>query len=84
MTVLLMASIPNPLFDLAGLMCGHFQLPFMKFFLPTLIGKAVNKVSIQVIFIIVAFSNHMMTGILEFIGKFAPTAKTSIFDAIEE
>jgi len=24
MTVLLMASIPNPLFDLAGLMCGHF------------------------------------------------------------
>lgn len=23
-TVLLMASIPNPLFDLAGLMCGHF------------------------------------------------------------
>lgn len=45
-TVLCMASVPNPLFDLAGLMCGHFQIPFMTFFLPCLIGKAVNKVSI--------------------------------------
>jgi len=27
-TVLLAASIPNPLFDLAGLTCGHLQIPF--------------------------------------------------------
>jgi hypothetical protein len=26
--VLLGASVPNPLFDLAGLMCGHFNVPF--------------------------------------------------------
>jgi len=45
-TVLVAASIPNPLFDLAGIMCGHFQVQFTTFFLATLIGKAINKVSI--------------------------------------
>eukprot|EP00826_Nyctotherus_ovalis_P035787 TRINITY_DN3105_c0_g3_i6.p2 TRINITY_DN3105_c0_g3~~TRINITY_DN3105_c0_g3_i6.p2 ORF type:complete len:108 (+),score=10.60 TRINITY_DN3105_c0_g3_i6:690-1013(+) len=46
--VLLCASIPNPLFDLAGLMCGHFLIPFRTFFIATAIGKAIIKVSIQV------------------------------------
>lgn len=50
--VLLAASIPNPLFDLAGLTCGHFGIPFATFFGATLLGKAVFKVSIQVLFII--------------------------------
>uniref|UniRef100_A0A182T6R0 Vacuole membrane protein 1 n=1 Tax=Anopheles maculatus TaxID=74869 RepID=A0A182T6R0_9DIPT len=39
--ILLCASIPNPLFDLAGITCGHFLVPFWKFFGATLIGKAV-------------------------------------------
>lgn len=46
--VLLCASIPNPLFDLAGLMCGHFLIPFKTFFIATAIGKAIIKVSMQV------------------------------------
>jgi vacuole membrane protein 1 len=50
--VLLAASIPNPLFDLAGLTCGHFGIPFATFFGATLLGKAIFKVSIQVLFII--------------------------------
>ena len=45
-TVMIAASIPNPLFDLAGVTCGHFQIPFGTFFLATFIGKAINKVSI--------------------------------------
>lgn len=44
--VLLAASIPNPLFDLAGLTCGHFLIPFATFFGATFIGKAIIKVSI--------------------------------------
>jgi len=59
-TVLLLASVPNPLFDMAGLMCGHFQVAFSTFFLATLIGKAFNKVSIQVCFIILGFSKQQM------------------------
>ncbi|KAG8320341.1 Vacuolar membrane protease [Homalodisca vitripennis] len=41
--ILLCASVPNPLFDLAGIMCGHFLVPFWTFFGATLIGKAVIK-----------------------------------------
>lgn len=55
----------------------------MTFFLPCLIGKAINKVSIQVIFLIIAFSKNMMKGILAFMANFAPGIAKSIGDAIE-
>ncbi|NWU79298.1 VMP1 protein, partial [Onychorhynchus coronatus] len=45
--ILACASIPNPLFDLAGITCGHFLVPFWTFFGATLIGKAVIKMHIQ-------------------------------------
>ena len=51
-TVLLCASIPNPLFDLAGLLCGHFGIPLWEFLGATIIGKAAIKVHIQMIFTI--------------------------------
>ena len=41
-------QVPNPLFDLAGIMCGQFGIPFWEFFLATLIGKAIIKTHIQV------------------------------------
>lgn len=47
--ILACASIPNPLFDLAGITCGHFLVPFWTFFGATLIGKAIIKMHIQVI-----------------------------------
>ncbi|KAL2469913.1 Vacuole membrane protein KMS1 [Abeliophyllum distichum] len=31
-TILVLASVPNPLFDLAGIMCGQFGIPFWEFF----------------------------------------------------
>ena len=43
------AQIPNPLFDLAGITCGHFLVPFWTFFGATMIGKAVIKMHIQVL-----------------------------------
>jgi hypothetical protein len=46
--ILFFASIPNPLFDLAGFTCGHFLIPFTTFFGATLLGKACIKASIQV------------------------------------
>lgn len=64
-------------------MCGHFQIPFFTFFIATLIGKAINKVSIQVVFIIVAFSQHMMSGILAWMSFWTPSLATSIGDQIE-
>ena len=58
--ILIFASVPNPLFDLAGLMCGHFLVPFWKFFLATLIGKAVIKTHIQTVFVILACNPHVL------------------------
>ena len=42
--ILLLAAWPNAAFDLCGICCGHFQMPFWQFFGATFIGKAVLKV----------------------------------------
>ncbi|WZY70192.1 hypothetical protein YC2023_002432 [Brassica napus] len=57
---LVLASVPNPLFDLAGIMCGQFGIPFWEFFLATLIGKAIIKTHIQTIFIICVCNNQLL------------------------
>jgi uncharacterized membrane protein YdjX (TVP38/TMEM64 family) len=62
-TILVLASIPNPLFDLAGIMCGQFGIPFWKFFLATLIGKAIIKTHIQTVFIIAVCNNQLLNWI---------------------
>jgi hypothetical protein len=62
--ILLCASIPNPLFDLAGLTCGYFLISFSRFFSATIIGKAIIKMSIQTIFIIFLFSEHHIEQII--------------------
>ncbi|XP_022930479.1 vacuole membrane protein KMS1-like [Cucurbita moschata] len=60
LTILLLASIPNPLFDLAGIMCGQFGIPFWEFFFATLVGKAIIKTHIQTIFIIAVCNNQLL------------------------
>jgi len=41
--VLIMASYPNIAFDLCGIACGHFLMPFWTFFGATFLGKAVVR-----------------------------------------
>lgn len=57
---LIFIQIPNPLFDLAGVTCGHFLVPFWTFFGATLIGKAVIKMMIQKMFVIIAFNEALI------------------------
>lgn len=73
-TILACASIPNPLFDLAGITCGHFRIPFKTFFSATAIGKAVIKVHIQMIFVIAIFRKES----LEWIIRVIQTISTSL------
>ena len=54
--ILFFASYPNMMFDLCGLLCGYFQYPFLKFFLPTLIGKTLVKATGQSVFIYYIFT----------------------------
>lgn len=58
--ILACASIPNPLFDLAGLTCGHFLVPFWTFFGATVLGKAVIKMHIQKMFVIISFNETLV------------------------
>jgi hypothetical protein len=43
--IFLLAAWPNALFDLCGICCGHFLMPFWQFFGATLMGKALVKVT---------------------------------------
>lgn len=64
-TILACASIPNPLFDLAGITSGHFRIPFKTFFTATFIGKAIIKVHIQMLFIIAIFRKETLNTIIK-------------------
>ncbi|KAJ9068279.1 hypothetical protein DSO57_1030362 [Entomophthora muscae] len=48
--IFICASIPNPLFDLAGITCGHFLVPFATFFSAVVFGKGFVKAPLQVRF----------------------------------
>lgn len=48
-------SWPNAAFDLCGICCGAFLMPFWEFFGATLIGKGVVKVSGQAMFFVALF-----------------------------
>ncbi|XP_035710276.1 vacuole membrane protein 1 [Folsomia candida] len=67
--ILACASIPNPLFDLAGITCGHFLVPFRTFFGATVIGKAVIKVHLQMLFVILAFNQDFLDRVVSLIRK---------------
>ncbi len=41
-TIFVLAFIPNPLFDMAGIAAGALRLHWAKFFLPTLAGKVLK------------------------------------------
>lgn len=81
--ILAAASIPNPLFDLAGITCGHFLVPFWTFFGATLIGKAIVKMHIQKMFIIFVFSEQYVLAFLSFI-KVVPGFGPSLYSFLEE
>lgn len=49
LTICVLAAIPNPLFDLAGIISGVTKYPLQKFLLATFIGKTIKFVVIAVI-----------------------------------
>ena len=59
--VFLMAAWPNALFDLCGICCGHFMMPFWEFFLAVLLGKCFVKANMQAFFFITVFTPRYYT-----------------------
>ncbi|NXE06132.1 VMP1 protein, partial [Lophotis ruficrista] len=76
------ASIPNPLFDLAGIFFGHFLVPFWTFFGVFLIGKAVIKMHIQAIFL--PPSGLWGEDFLKFFGHAIPSIGPSLQKPFQE
>eukprot|EP01118_Nematostelium_gracile_P017497 TRINITY_DN748_c0_g1_i1.p1 TRINITY_DN748_c0_g1~~TRINITY_DN748_c0_g1_i1.p1 ORF type:complete len:398 (-),score=89.07 TRINITY_DN748_c0_g1_i1:28-1221(-) len=70
--VLLMAAYPNMAFDLCGICCGHFLMPFWQFFGATFIGKALIKVNLQACFFIMLFSKEYLSRFVAFIDRLFP------------
>eukprot|EP01134_Creolimax_fragrantissima_P007655 CFRG7655T1 len=70
--VLLMSAWPNMAFDLCGICCGHFLMPFWTFFGATFIGKAIIKVNMQAVFFIGLFTDKYMKRIVSFISAITP------------
>ena len=58
-------QIPNPLFDLAGILCGHFGVKFFTFWGATFVGKALVKNNIQSMGIILLFSEDILDWLLQ-------------------
>lgn len=56
--ILAFAAWPNAMFDMCGIACGHFLLPFWTFFGATFIGKALIKVHFQSAALIAIFSQE--------------------------
>lgn len=73
--VLAMSAWPNAAFDLVGVACGHLGVPFMTFFVATLIGKAFIKVNGQCIFFVYWFrNNELVIKMISELISFLPAA----------
>lgn len=68
--VFLLSAWPNAAFDMCGICCGAFQMPFWSFFLGVWTGKACVKVMLQAIFFILLFSDHFLNLFLNFIKNY--------------
>jgi len=66
--VLAFASWPNAMFDLCGMACGHFLIPFSTFFGATFIGKALIKVNLQAAFFILIFRDEYLQMLVNLIS----------------
>jgi len=71
--VILMAAWPNAAFDLCGICCGHFLMPFWSFFLATFIGKGLIKVNSQACFFITLFTEEFLSNLVGFVERIVPT-----------
>lgn len=56
--VFILSCWPNLMFDLCGIICGHYLMNFWTFFIPLVLGKGIIKVFFQTLLLIFLFSNQ--------------------------
>eukprot|EP00606_Chrysophyceae_sp_TOSAG23-5_P000099 GSChrysophyteH2.ASY1.ANO1.368.1 assembled CDS len=70
--VLLMASFPNLAFDLCGICCGHFLMPFWVFFGATFVGKALIRNGYQSLVYVAICNEKYLERLIGFLQWVAP------------
>ena len=70
--VLIAASIPNPLFDVCGVACGHYLMSFPTFFVNTFIGKAVIRNGYQTLIYVLLYDEKYLQLIIGTLQYLAP------------
>ena len=68
--VLAFAAWPNMAFDMCGIACGHFEMPFWTFFGATFIGKALIKINMQSVFFITMFNEKSLNKLIDYLEHF--------------
>ena len=81
-TILILASIPNPFFDLAGLACGHFGIPLITFFSATFIGKSFIKVHLQILMVLFLLSQQFLDAVLNTVDQYFPKLHQQITSSV--
>ena len=71
--ILMLASWPNAAFDLCGICCGTFMMPFWTFFGATLIGKSLIKAPMQAAFFVMLFSPASRRSFTAVLFRWAPS-----------
>lgn len=82
-----MASYPNIAFDLCGICCGHFLMPFWTFFAATFIGKAIIRNGYQsFIYVMLCNEDHLerFIRLLEYITPDSLILDKTLRLAVEE
>lgn len=85
--ILLLAAWPNAAFDLCGMACGQFMMPFWTFFGATFIGKALIKINGQAAFFVLLFSGDNIEDFIRRGGRLlidvVPESLGSVKPAVE-
>lgn len=71
--VFAMSAWPNMAFDLCGICCGHFLMPFWTFFTAVWAGKALVKANAQACFFITIFTDRYITKVTQGLDVYTPS-----------
>ena len=85
--ILIMASFPNIAFDLCGICCGHYLMPFWTFFLATFVGKAIIRNFYQSLIYVMLCQEEYMKMFIELLQYLTPDSfqvDEAIRDVLEE
>lgn len=85
--VFLMAAWPNFAFDLCGICCGHFLMPFWTFFGATFVGKACVRNTYQTLIMVALFSEKYLEIVIRTLQSIVPDSfhlDTFIREALED